>query len=123
MKKLIAVFTFMLAFAAGAQAQERKMSAEESAKLDAIKMAEVLNLPANQQMDFQRLFQMKYEVMNDPKMSAERKKEMARVVDMKIRASLNAEQLAKLDKNPELLAKLTGSAAAEKAVNAPATKK
>lgn len=123
MKKLIAVFTFMLAFAAGANAQDKRMSAEESAKLDAIKMAEVLNLPASQQMDFQRLFQMKYEVMNDPQMSVERKKEMARVVDMKIRASLTSEQIEKLDKNPELLAKLTGSATAEKAAIATDKKK
>ncbi len=115
MKKLIAVFTFMLAFAAGANAQDKKMSAEESAKLDAIEMAEKLNLPATQQQDFQRLFMMKHEVMSDPNMSVERKKEMARVVDLKIRASLNAEQLQKLDSNPALLAKLTGSASANPA--------
>ncbi len=114
MKKLIAACFFFFAFVAGAHAQDYKMAAEESAKLDAIKMAEVLNLPATQQMDFQRLFQMKYEVMNDPQMSAERKKEMTRVVDLKIRASLTAEQIEKLDKNPDLLAKLTGSGTAEK---------
>ena len=116
MRKLLAIFTFMLAFSAAANAQDKKMSAEESAKLDAIKMAEALNLPATQQADFQRLFQMKHEVMNDPNMSVERKKEMARVVDLKIRASLNQEQIDKLDKNPELLAKLTGSGQVNAAV-------
>ena len=111
MKKLIAVLTLMFAFAISASAQDKKMSSEEAAKLDAIKMTESLGLQAQQQMDFQRLFMMKHDVMNDPSMSAERKTEMARVVDLKLRASLTPEQLQKLDSNPELLARLTGTPA------------
>jgi|SRR5690606_13860425 len=115
MRKLLAVFTFMLAFAAGANAQDKKMSAEELAKMDAIKMAKELNLSETRQMDFQRLFTMKHEILNDPNMSEERKKEMSRMTDLKIRATLTSEQMEKLEKNPQLLAQLTGGQQATEA--------
>ncbi len=47
-------------------------------------------------------------------MSAERKAEMTKIVDAKIRASLTPEQLKKLDSDPKLLAILTGPAETSK---------
>ncbi|RZJ30686.1 MAG: hypothetical protein EOO48_04320 [Flavobacterium sp.] len=111
MKKLIAVLTLFLAFAFSANAQEgKKMSAEESAKMDATQLSQAVGLKGTQQDDFIRLFMMKYNMMNNPEATPEKKKEMARVVDAKIRASLTAEQIQILDSKPELMAKLTGSA-------------
>ena len=111
MKKLIAVLTLFLAFAFSANAQEsKKISAEEAAKIDAVKLSETVGLQGTQQQDFIRLFVMKYNVMNDANQTAEQKAKMSQVVDGKIRATLNAEQMQKLEANPELMAKLTGSA-------------
>jgi hypothetical protein len=109
MKKIIAILTLILAFTVNANAQDKKVSNEEAAKMDAVKLSEFLQLKGTQQDDFMRLFQMKYNTLNDPSMSEERKKEMSRVVEAKLRASLTADQLQKLDSNPELLAKFTGN--------------
>lgn len=119
MKKLLAAVALCFAFSIGASAQEAKgtsqMSIEQSAKLDAVKMAETLGIEASQQNDFARLFVMKHQVMQDPNVSAERRAEMSRVVEAKIRASLTPEQLKKLDSDPKLLAILTGPSAEAKA--------
>lgn len=122
MKKLIAVLTLMFAFAIGANAQDKKMSAEESAKMNASALNQYVGLQGTQEADLHRLFIMNQKVMLDETMSVERKKEMARVTELKIRATLKADQMEKLDANPELLARLTGSAQVNSAV-APATKK
>jgi hypothetical protein len=114
MKKLIAALTLLLAFTINANAQERKMSNDEAAKMDAVKLAEYLDLKGTQQEDFMRLFQMKHATLNDPNVSVERKKEMSRVVEAKLRASLTTDQLQKLDANPEMLARFTGSAVTDK---------
>lgn len=116
MKKLIAVLTLFLAFAFSANAQEgRKISAEEAAKIDAVQLSEAVGLQGTQQEDFIRLFVMKHNIMSNPETPEAKKKEMARSVDGKIRATLNAEQMKKLDANPELMAKLTGTANANPA--------
>jgi len=109
MKKIIAVLTLLLAFTVSANAQDRKMNAEEAAKIDAHKMSEYLGLKGTQQDDFVRLFQMKYNTLNDPNLAQERKTEMSRIVELKIRASLTPEQMQKLEANPEMMATLTGS--------------
>jgi hypothetical protein len=110
MKKLIAVLTLFLAFAFNANAQEnKKMDALNAAKLDAVKMSESLNLTAEQQDQFISLFVMKHQTMNDPAATAEKKKEVTKIMDAKIRATLTAEQIQKLDANPALLATLTGT--------------
>jgi hypothetical protein len=119
MKKLIAVLTLFLAFAFSANAQQdKKMNPEDAAKLDAVKLSETIGLQGTQQDDFIRLFVMKHRTMNDPATTEAQKKEMSRVVDLKIRASLTPEQMQKLDAHPEVMAKLTGPA-----TEAPAPKK
>jgi hypothetical protein len=104
MKKIVALLTMLLAFTISANAQDSKTA--EAAKKDAQSAAEYLGLKSNQQEDFYRLFEQKHEVLQNPNMSAERKAEMSRIVGLKIKASLSAEQLAKLEANPELMKKL-----------------
>ena len=111
MKKIIGVLTLLLAFTVSANAQDRKMNAEEAAKMDAYKMSEYLGLKSTQQDDFVRLFGMKYQALNDASLPQERKAEMSRIVEMKIRASVTPEQMKKLEANPEMMAKLTGAPA------------
>lgn len=106
MKKLVALLTLLLAFTISANAQESKDRYAEAAKKDALAVTEYLGLQPSQQEDFTRLFQMKHETLGDPNLSAERKKEMSRIVGLKIRASLTEAQLAKLDKNPDLIKRL-----------------
>lgn len=122
MKKLFAVLTLLFAFAINANAQQdKKMNPDDAAKLDAVKLTEYVGLQGTQQDDFIRLFVMKHRVMDDATISDERKKEMSRQVGEKIKASLTSEQIQKLEANPELMAKLTGSDAAT-ATPAPAKK-
>ena len=49
---------------------------------------------------------MKQDVLLDANMSEERKSEMKRVVEAKIRATLDGEQMEKLESNPELFKRL-----------------
>ncbi|HEX9979665.1 MAG TPA: hypothetical protein VGB50_03775 [Flavobacterium sp.] len=109
MKKLIALLTFFFAFAINANAQDRKISPEEAAKIDAYKMAQTIGLEGTQQDDFIRLFVMKHRIMSDPSMSEERKKETTKIMEAKLQASLSPEQMQKLTANPELYARLTGA--------------
>lgn len=110
MKKLIAVVTLFFAFAFGANAQEdAKMAAVKAAKADAVKMSETLKLTPDQQTNFVNLFVMKHQTMNDATVPEAKKKEMVRVMDAKIRATLTGEQMQKLDSDPALLSELTGA--------------
>jgi hypothetical protein len=69
-------------------------------------LTEFLGLNDTQNADFARLFAQKHTVLEDKTLSAERKQELTRVMDAKIRASLDGNQIEKLEKNPELLKKL-----------------
>lgn len=115
MKKLIAVVTLMLAFSINANAQDKKVAVKEmtnqlspeiASKKDAGELSEYLGLTETQNNDFARLFEMKHWTLQDKSLSEERKTEMRRIVDSKLRASLNDEQISKLEKNPALLKKL-----------------
>ena len=46
--------------------------------------------------------------MAEEGLTSERKNELTRIIDAKLRASLSDEQMEKLDKNSELLTRLTG---------------
>ena len=118
MKKLIAVVTLMLAFSINANAKAKKTAVKEvkevtelqdpqvASKKDAGELGEYLGLKDTQVMDFQRLFEMKHTTLQDKNLSEERKMEMRRVVEAKIRASLDGNQIQKLESNPELFKKL-----------------
>lgn len=107
MKKLIAVITLVFAFSVNANAQDKKIvSGAEKAKKEAAELTQFLNLGETQSNDFFRLFENKYRTLEQSDLSAERKVELSRVIEAKIRASLDEKQMDKLDKNPELLKKL-----------------
>ena len=54
-----------------------------------------------------KLFFVKHDTLKQTGLSAERKAELKRVIDAKLRATLTPENMEKLDKNEALLKKLT----------------
>lgn len=118
MKKLIAALTLMLAFTINANAQDKKsvavaetqnkkeISSADKGKKEAAELTQFLGLNETQNADFSRLFEQKHRTLADATLSQERRAEVARVVEAKIRASLNGTQIEKLEKNPELFKKL-----------------
>lgn len=121
MKKLIAALTLALAFTINANAQDKKttvnadkaktqsaqqLTAGEKAKNEAAELTQFLGLNETQNADFQRLFEQKHRTLEDATLSQERRNEVSRIVELKIRATLDGNQMDKLDKNPELLKKL-----------------
>ena len=105
MKKLIAALMLLLAFSVNATAQENKDAALK-AKKQASELSQYLGLNTEMNDAFARLFEQKITILEDKTTSQERKVEMSRVVEAKIRASLDGKQMEKLEKNPELLKKL-----------------
>lgn len=116
MKKIIALFVFMLAFGLTANAQQKapkqdaQTSVEQKIKQAAAKdvalMMEVIELDADNKQNFMRLFEHKHDLLQQ-NLSAERKTELARVMKAKIEATLNADQNAKIAQSPGLMEKLT----------------
>lgn len=103
MKKLIFVLTLLFAFTFNVNAQDKKLSIEDNANKEAGMLAETVGLTKTQTEDFYRLFEMKYRTLQDETLSVERKQEFLKIVMLKIEASLNAEQMAKLQANPALV--------------------
>ncbi len=110
MKKIIAVLTLFLAFSLNANAQDKSgyvnMNATEKAKKQASELSEYLGLDSTMNENFFRLFEQKFTILDDKNIKPERKAELARVIEAKIRGTLEGELLDKLEKNPELLQKL-----------------
>ena len=117
MRKIIAVVTLMLAFTINTNAQDKKTTTlsatseiktdpQVAAKKDAAEMTEYLKLTDTQATDFFRLFEKKHVTLQDKSLSEERRKEVSKIIDAKIRATLDANQIERLEKNPELLKKL-----------------
>lgn len=118
MKKLLFIFTLLCAFSFNANAQKLKavatettktsvkLSPVEAANQDANDLKALLNLDATKTQDFVRLFQMKYETLSDESLSAERKSVLKTVIEAKIRASLDGNQIEILEKNPTLFERL-----------------
>ena len=118
MKKTLTTIAFLLVFTFFANAQDKSMMqsrtaatqeapVSEAAKKDAYAITEYLGLNDTQRADFTRLFEAKHKVMQDPSVSAEKKKEMSRIIGLKIEASLDAKQLEKLKENKMLCQQLT----------------
>ncbi len=123
MKKLIAALTLLLAFSINANAQTKKTAvanvatnvankdvktptANELAKKDATDLTAFLKLTPTETDNFTRLFELKYTTLQDKTLSDERKLSLSRAVEAKLRASLNAEQTDKLEKNKALFTRL-----------------
>ncbi|MES2411733.1 MAG: hypothetical protein V4535_09855 [Bacteroidota bacterium] len=108
MKKLIAALTLMLAFSINANAQDKNTtSAYDLGKKQAAELTEYLGLDKVQDENFARLFEQKITVLGDANLSPERRDEFSRVVEAKIRGTLDQAQMEKLEKNEVLLKKLT----------------
>ena len=109
MKKLIAVLTLFLAFTINANAQDKNTptSSLEKGKKEAAELTEYLALDKSINEAFTRLFEQKNSILEDKNLSQERKTELSRVIEAKIRATLDAKQTERLEKNPELLKRLT----------------
>lgn len=119
MKKIIAILTLTLAFSLNANAQDKKVVSKEEiakkeltpeakAKNDAYELIRFLGLEENKLGMFTSLFTKKHAVLAEEGLTSERKNELTRIIDAKLRASLTNEQMEKLDKNSELLTRLTG---------------
>lgn len=107
MKKIIAAFALMLAFTVSAQAQDKKVSAESKGRQEAIELADYLKLTSTDLENFARLFQAKHDMLADPNLSPEKKKEVYTIIEKKIEGTLDGNQLQKLQANKELWAKVT----------------
>lgn len=107
MKKLIAALTLILAFSINANAQDKySPSSYDLGKKQAAELTEFLGLDKVQEENFARLFEQKISVLENKDLTQERKDEFSRVIEAKIRASLDQNQIEKLEKNKELFQKL-----------------
>lgn len=106
MKKILFIFTMVLAFGLSAQAQDKKASSQSKGRQDAVELVDYLQLGGSELESFSRLFQMKYEMMEDPNVSAERRKELSTIMEKKIEGTLDGNQVAKLRSNKTLWEKL-----------------
>jgi hypothetical protein len=114
MKKIFIALTLLFAFSFTATAQKmnvtnvekkEKVSAEAAAKQDALQISEFLGLDGAMTENFYRLFEMKYKTLEN-ELSTERKTELSRIMEAKIRASLDAKSMEKLEGNQELFNRL-----------------
>ena len=121
MKKIIALFVFMLAFGLTATAQQKKapkavaattaqssteQKVKDAAAKDVVAMMEVIDLDAANKQNFLGLFEYKHNLLQQ-NLSDERKAILAETIEAKIKATLTPDQNAKLAQSPALLTKLT----------------
>ncbi|MGV3695556.1 hypothetical protein [Flavobacterium sp.] len=110
MKKIIAALTLFLAFSINASAQDKSgyvdLTNTQKANKQAAELSEYLSLDATTTKNFVALFEYKFEVLNDKNATQERKTEMSRVVEAKIRGTLDGTQIEKLEQNPDLFKRL-----------------
>jgi len=126
MKKIIIACFLMLAINVTANAQNKKktttaeskevvkLTPAEAGKKDGLAISEFLGLDNNLTIAFNGLFEMKHEVMQNPNETNESKKEMSRIVGLKIEASVDSNQLEKLKANTTLYNQLLSTDAFEK---------
>lgn len=107
MKKVIALVTLLLAFTINVNAQEKKMSAQESAKNDIMALAAKVKISENLQKDLTTLMTMKHETMSDATLSKEKKENARQAYEHKLMSGLTPEQRNQLAKYPDLLKQLT----------------
>ena len=114
MKKLLFIIALAsISFTVNAQANKTTVkntvtitNPVDEATKDAKKVQELLGLDNTKTQDFIGLFQLKYETLAVKDLSDIRKTELSRIIDMKLRASLNANQMSILESNKELFKKL-----------------
>ncbi len=120
MKKIVFVLTVFFAFSLNANAQSKKeltkeeivnqekiknQTPEENAKSDAMELSKFLDLNENQTNNFYKLFEGRYKALQKD-LSVERKTELSRVMEAKIRATIGDDLMSKLEKNETLYNRL-----------------
>lgn len=108
MKKLLGALVLFLAFTLNASAQEtfKKVDEKVEAKANLAALTQVVQLDSKVSQDLFGLFEYKYRNLNE-NLSAERKVELAKIMELKLRATLTAEQMQLIESKPGLLKKLT----------------
>ncbi len=108
MKNLLGALVLFLAFTVNASAQEtfKKVDEKVEAKTNLAALSEVVPVQGTLSEDLFRLFEYKYRNLNE-NLSAERKVELAKIIELKLRATLSADQMQSIEKKPGLLQKLT----------------
>ncbi len=110
MKKIIASLVLGLGFvvSANAQTENTEVVAVSKSKTEALELQKLLGLSDDLTLSLTQLFNMKAEVLDNPAVAEDKKTEMARMVGLKIQASLTPEQHQKLMKNQEVYLRLSG---------------
>ncbi|THD30611.1 hypothetical protein [uncultured Flavobacterium sp.] len=104
MKKFIAILSVFFAFTIASFAQT---SPADLAKKDIASLSEAVTLSEQNKATFLELFKKKHEALSKPGLTDDKKKVIYKSIDAKLRGTLSAEQMAKIDSNPELLKQLT----------------
>lgn len=125
MKKIIIAGLLVLAFSINVNAQNKKKTInaiakevvidtpEQAAKKDAVAISEFLGLDENLRIAFTGLFEMKHQVMQNKSETIESRREMSRIVGLKIEATIDSNQLEKLKANAALYNQLLSTDAIE----------
>ena len=123
MKKIIIAGLMMLCFSINVNAQIKKKTInakevvidtpEQAAKKDGIAISEFLGLSETSKIAFIGLFEMKHQVMQNKSETVESRKEMSRIVGLKIEATIDSNQLEKLKSNTVLYNQLLSTDAIE----------
>lgn len=104
MKKFIAILSLFFAFTIASFAQANPA---DLAKKDVASLSEAVTLSEQNKATFLELFKKKHEALSKPGLPDDKKKVIYKSIDAKLRGTLSAEQMAKIDSNPALLKQLT----------------
>lgn len=107
MKNLLGALVLFLAFTVNASAQEtfKKVDEKVEAKSNLAALSEVVPVQGTLSEDLFRLFEYKHKNLNE-NLSNERKTELAKIIELKLRATLTEAQMQSIEAKPGLLKKL-----------------
>ena len=108
MKKIFFALTLIMAISFSSNAQEKRTKVQEISKTESSEVAALLKLNESQTTDIYRLFEMKNETLSIENLSDERRNELARIIDMKLRATFTPDQINVLEAKAGLYSRLTG---------------
>lgn len=108
MKNVLGALVLFFAFSMQVNAQEKITTVDEKieAKTNLAALKEVVTLEGNLNDDLFRLFEYKYKNLNSNP-SADKKVELAKIIEAKLRATLTNDQMLAIEKKEGLLKKLT----------------
>ena len=109
MKKIFSLFILFFAFTFSANAQDKRQlqneEFEKNSKTESVEVSNFLKLDAQTTEDLRNLFLTKYKMLGNMP-SEDRKKQVAEIIEAKLRATLSAAQMAQLENNKPLFHKL-----------------